>query len=201
MGYSRAEKAQTHERIVALAAKRFRQEGLNGIGIAELMKQAGLTVGGFYKHFDSRDELVTEALRSALNSWERVKTAAGGPRVTFASFVDKYLSEAHRDNTAGGCPIAALAPDIARMGKPTRGMVTREIQGSLDALAGLVREDRGVGEKAARSWAILAYCAMVGAIGTARAVSDPKLFREILKTVADLLKRPNADVAGEHPRK
>jgi TetR/AcrR family transcriptional regulator, transcriptional repressor for nem operon len=66
MGHSRAEKAKTHERIVALASKRFREKGLEGIGMAELMKQAGLTVGGFYKHFGSRDDLVAQALGSAV---------------------------------------------------------------------------------------------------------------------------------------
>ena len=66
MGHSRAEKAKTHKRIVAIASKRFREEGLAGVGIADLMKEAGLTVGGFYKHFDSRDDLVAEAVGSAL---------------------------------------------------------------------------------------------------------------------------------------
>jgi TetR/AcrR family transcriptional regulator, transcriptional repressor for nem operon len=71
MGYSKAQKAKTHERIVKLASKRFREEGLAGIGIAELMKEAGLTVGGFYKHFDSRDHLVAEAINSAFGGWQR----------------------------------------------------------------------------------------------------------------------------------
>ena len=76
MGYSKAQKAKTHERIVKLASKRFREEGLAGIGIAELMKEAGLTVGGFYKHFDSRDDLVAEALNSAFGEWKRRVDAA-----------------------------------------------------------------------------------------------------------------------------
>src|ERR1700747_2643234 len=79
--HSRAEKTRTHKRIVSLASKRFREKGLAGIGIAELMKGAGLTVGGFYKHFDSRDDLVAEALGSAVGPWRRLVDAAasGGP--------------------------------------------------------------------------------------------------------------------------
>src|ERR1700676_4668653 len=97
MRHSKAEKAKTHERIVAIAAKKFREEGLTGIGIADLMKEAGLTVGGFYKHFKSRDALVAEAIGSAPDMWkDRIDaSAAGGPRITYESLVDDYLSEAH----------------------------------------------------------------------------------------------------------
>src|SRR4029077_1999089 len=85
MGYSKAQKAKTHERIVKLASKRFREAGLAGIGIAELMKEAGLTVGGFYKHFDSRDDLVAEAVNSAFGGWKRRVEAAksNGPPVSY----------------------------------------------------------------------------------------------------------------------
>ena len=85
MGYSKAQKAKTHERIVKLASRRFREQGLSGIGIAELMKEAGFTVGGFYKHFNSRDELVAEAVNSAFGGWKRRVEAAqsGGPPVSY----------------------------------------------------------------------------------------------------------------------
>src|SRR5260370_14588116 len=106
MGHARAEKAKPHKRIVAIASKRFREEGLAGFGIADLMKEAGLTVGGFYKHFDSREDLVAEAVGSALGAWRRQVDAAasGGPPVTYESLVDDYLSEAHRDQPGTGCP-------------------------------------------------------------------------------------------------
>ena len=81
MGYSKAQKARTHKRIVAIAAKRFREKGLAGFGIAELMREAGLTVGGFYKHFDSRDDLVAEAVNSA---W-RVEASSGGCQIQRAA--------------------------------------------------------------------------------------------------------------------
>jgi len=195
MGHSRAEKAKTHKRIVTLASKRFREKGLAGIGIADLMKEAGLTVGGFYKHFDSRDDLVAEAVGSALGAWKRqVDTArSGGPSVTYESLVDDYLSEAHRDQPGTGCPVVALAGDIARSDRRTRAMVTREIRDSIELLATLIRRTNEEDKGTTRSQAILTYCALVGAIGVARAVSDQQLSREILKTVAPLLKNPRRE--------
>jgi TetR/AcrR family transcriptional regulator, transcriptional repressor for nem operon len=122
VGYSKAQKAKTHDRIVKLASKRFRQQGLAGIGIAELMKEAGLTVGGFYKHFDSRDDLVAEAVSSAFGGWKRRVDASksGGPSASLAKLIDDYLNEAHRDNPGTGCAFSALAPEIARSDKRTR---------------------------------------------------------------------------------
>ena len=129
MGYSRAEKEKTHKRIVAIAAKRFRENGLDGVGIADLMKEAGLTVGGFYKHFKSREALVPEAVGSSLGTWERQVEAAasGGPPVTYASLIDEYLSETHRKHPGTGCPVAALTGDISRSDKRTRALVTENI--------------------------------------------------------------------------
>jgi len=192
MRQSRAEKAKTHKRIVAIASKRFREEGLAGIGIADLMKEAGLTVGGFYKHFKSRDDLVAEAVGSALELWKcRVNGAAsGGPPVTYGSLVNDYLSEAHRDHPGTGCAVSALAGDIARSDKRTRAVVTRQIRDNIELVATLIRETNEKGKGTARSQAVLAYCALVGAMGVARAVSDEQLSREILKTVAQLLKNP-----------
>src|SRR4029077_10644140 len=126
MGYSKAQKARTHKRIVAIAAKRFREKGLAGFGIAELMKEAGLTVGGFYKHFDSRDDLVAEAVSSAFGNWKRRVEAAhsGGHSVSYAKLIDDYLSEAHRNNPGTGCGFSALAPEIARTDKRTRALTS-----------------------------------------------------------------------------
>ena len=191
MRHSRGEKAKTHQRIVALASKRFREEGLAGIGISDLMKEAGLTVGGFYKHFKSREDLVAEAVGSALGLWKRQVDAAasGGPPFTYESLVDDYLSETHRNHPGTGCPVGALAGDIGRSDRRIRAVVTREIRDSIELLATLIlgtnEEDNGT----ARSQAILTYCALVGAIGLARAVSDEQLSREILKTLAVRLKR------------
>src|SRR5438128_215299 len=187
MGYSRAEKEKTHKRIVKIAAKRFREEGLAGVGIAELMKEAGLTVGGFYKHFDSRDDLVAEAVSSAFGTWKRQVDAAasGGPPLTYVKLIDNYLNEAHRDDPGTGCAFSALAPEIARSDKRTRALTTEQVRNDIQLIAALrPAKDK----RTARSRAILTFSALVGAMALARAVSDEALSREILKTVAELLK-------------
>jgi TetR/AcrR family transcriptional regulator, transcriptional repressor for nem operon len=190
MRHSKAEKARTHERIVGIASKRFREEGLAGIGIADLMKDAGLTVGGFYKHFNSRDALVAEAVGSALELWKRQvdATASGGPPVTYESLVDEYLSEAHRNHPGTGCPVSALAGDLARTDRRTRALVSRKVRDNIELLATLIRNTNKTNSGSARAQAVLTYCALVGAIGMARAVSDEELSREILKTAAQRLK-------------
>src|SRR5258708_25874900 len=119
MRHSKTEKENTHKRIVTVAAKKFREEGLTGIGIADLMKEAGLTVGGFYKHFKSRDALVAEAVGSALELLQRQvdSSASGGPQVTYESLADGDLNETHRDHPGSGCAVGALAADLAPTGK------------------------------------------------------------------------------------
>jgi TetR/AcrR family transcriptional repressor of nem operon len=156
------------------------------------MKEAGLTVGGFYKHFKSRDDLVAEAIGSALGVWKHQVDAAasGGPPVTYGSLVDDYLSETHRNHPGAGCPVGALAGDIARSDKRTRALVTRQIRDNIELVATLIHDTKAKDKGAARSQAMLTYCALVGAIGVARAVSDARLSSEILKTVAQLLKDP-----------
>jgi len=187
MGHSRAEKAKTHKRIVSIASKKFREEGLAGVGIAELMKEAGLTVGGFYKHFDSRDDLVAEAVSSAFGGWKRRVDAAasGGPPVSLAKLIDEYLNAAHRDDPGTGCAFSALAPEIARSDKRTRAITTEQVRNDIQLIAGLIP---GRDAHAVRSQAILTFSALVGAMSLARTVSDEALSREILKTVAELLK-------------
>ena len=193
MGYSKAQKDRTHRRIVAIASKRFREKGLAGFGIAELMQEAGLTVGGFYKHFDSRDELVAEAVSSAFADWQRRVDAAAsaGAPVSYAGLVDDYLSEAHRKNPGTGCAYSALAPEIARSDKQTRALTSEQVRSDLELIVGLLP---GEDKREARSKAILTFSALVGAMSLARSVSDASLSREILKTVAELLK----DSAAEH---
>ena len=189
MGYSKVQKAKTHERIVKLASKRFREEGLAGIGIAELMKEAGLTVGGFYKHFASRDHLVAEAVNSAFGGWKRRVDAAtsSGPPISYEKLIDEYLNETHRDNPGTGCAFSALAPEIARSDKRTRALTSEQVRNDIQLIAGLYPSKD---KHTTRSRAILTFSALVGAMSLARAVSDEKLSREILKTVAHLLKNP-----------
>jgi TetR/AcrR family transcriptional repressor of nem operon len=151
------------------------------------MKEAGLTVGGFYKHFDSRDDLVAEAVSSAFGGWKRRVDAAkaGSPPVSYEKLIDEYLNEAHRDNPGTGCAFSVLAPEIARSDKRTRALTSEQVRNDIELIAALrPAKDKGT----ARSRAILTFSALVGAIALARAVSDEALSREILNTVAELLK-------------
>jgi TetR/AcrR family transcriptional repressor of nem operon len=187
MGHSKAQKTKTHKRIISIASKRFREKGLAQVGIVELMKEAGLTVGGFYKHFDSRDDLVAEAVSSAFGGWKRRVDAAkaGGPSVSLAKLIDDYLDEAHRDDPGTGCAFSALAPEIARSDKQTRALTSEQVRNDIQLIAGLLP---GKDKSRARSRAILIFSALVGAMSLARAVSDEGLSREILETVGQFLK-------------
>ena len=194
MGHSKAQKTRTHKRIVSIASKRFREKGLAGFGIAELMKEAGLTVGGFYKHFDSRDDLVAEAVSSAFGGWKRRVEAAksGGAPVSYEKLIDEYLNEAHRDNPGTGCAFSALAPEIAHSDKRTRALTSEQVRNDIQLIATLLP---GRDKRTARSRAILIFSALVGAMSLARAVSNEALSREILETVGELLKNS----ASKHP--
>ena len=187
MGHSKVEKAKTHRRIVKIASKRFREKGVAGVGIAELMKEAGLTVGGFYKHFDSRDDLVAEAVGSAFGTWKRQVDAAasGGAPFTYAKLIDDYLNEAHRDDPGTGCAYSALAAEISRSDKKTRALAFEQIRNDIQLIASLLP---GKDRRAARSRAILTFSALVGAMTLARNVSDEEMSREILRTVGEVLK-------------
>jgi TetR/AcrR family transcriptional repressor of nem operon len=198
MGHSKADKDKTHKRIVAIAAKRFREEGLEGIGIADVMKEAGLTVGGFYKHFGSRDELVAETLAAIPSTWRQraEAAAAGGVPLSYAQLVSDYLTEEHRDNPGSGCIFATLAPEIARSGKRTRAIATERIRSNIEVLTTALA---GKDQQGARSDAILTLSALVGAMALARTVPDESLSREILTTVARYLKerRPSGKSDSE----
>ena len=187
MGHSQEHKIKTHQRIVRTAAKRFREKGLDGVAIADLMKELGLTVGGFYKHFDSRDDLVAESFCAAAGPWQKQLLAAesGGPPVTYQGLVDSYLTETHRDHPGNGCPISALACDIARGGKQIRSLLTKQIESEIELLANSLPQNDG----AARSKAILAVSALLGAVELARAVSDATLSREVLELTREVLRQ------------
>src|SRR5229473_412946 len=134
MGHSRRDKQTTHERIVRVAAKRFRERGLEGIGVADVMKEAGVTVGGFYRHFGSRDELVVEALATAfkdLDVWEE-HTA------DMVHLLQNYLTEAHRDAPGTGCAMGALLGDMTRGSKSARVLYTERVKRTLAFSASLL---------------------------------------------------------------
>ncbi len=121
MGHSKAEKAESRERIVGAAASCFRELGIDGVSVAEVMHTAGLTPGGFYRHFDSRDDLIAAAVERALaDGGAAVDAIAAHPAGGIRKLVDAYLSLVHRDNIASGCAVAAMASDVARSGARTR---------------------------------------------------------------------------------
>ena len=140
-------------------------------------------------HFDSRDELVAEALGDAFGVWQRQKEAAAssGQPLSFAKLIDDYLSDVHRKNPGAGCAFSALAPEIARSDKRIRTLTSDQVKADLELIAGLLP---GKDKLKARSRAILTFIALVGAMSLARAVSDEALSHEILKTVANLLNHP-----------
>src|ERR1700676_2327679 len=120
MGYSKSDKAETHTRIVKVAAKRFRELGIEGIGVADVMKEAGVTVGGFYKHFESRDELVVEALATAFQDLDRWEEHTD----TLTKLLENYLSEEHRDAPGTGCGLGGGLGDMSRGSRSWRAVYT-----------------------------------------------------------------------------
>jgi TetR/AcrR family transcriptional regulator, transcriptional repressor for nem operon len=188
VGTSQAAKAASHDRILDIAAARIRRDGIDGLAVAEIMKEAGLTHGGFYRHFDSRDHLIAEAAQRALSqgsAWTIASARLGGQR-GYAALVDGYLSTWHRDHPEAGCGVAGVAADVARAGGPARASYTRQVQECLAVLADLIANpDRQAGEREA----VLTLSALVGAISMARAADDPDLARHILANAAAALKQ------------
>ena len=122
MGTSQAAKAASHDRILDIAAARIRRDGIGSLSVAELMKEAGLTHGGFYRHFDSREQLVAEAAQRALSQgseWTIASAKLGGQR-GYTALVNGYLSTWHRDHPESGCGVAGVTADAARAGGPAR---------------------------------------------------------------------------------
>src|SRR5436190_10777759 len=170
MRYEQDHKARTHQRILKNAARKLRAEGLNSPGVASVMKASGLTVGGFYKHFRSKDELLAEAVAQAFSDSEKLYSSLQNvPREDrWKELVRLYLSPEHCDHPDIGCPVAALAPEMARAKLPVRKRVS-----------GLIKEHRWVefmpGASAAereRNFFII-LSAMAGAMSIARILTEP----------------------------
>ena len=138
MRYSREHKLETHARIVKKASVRLREKGAHGIGVADLMKDAGLTHGGFYAHFDSREALVIEAFAYAMDrSTERWRKLAEQtpPDKRLATIVDSYLTTLHRDDPGHGCAVPTLGAEIARESPKTRKAFAAKLEQMIDMLA------------------------------------------------------------------
>lgn len=178
MGHSRDEKTRNHDRIVEVAAQAVREGGTAGPGVAEIMQKAGLTHGGFYKHFDSRDELVASAVDRALADGERAMIQlTDGVADPLASFVDWYVSADHRDDPGHGCAVVALGADVPRAGEAVRSAYRAQVERYLSHLEELIGGDD------ARRSAITALAALVGGVLVARALGNSPLSDEILAGV------------------
>lgn len=183
MKVSREQAALNRGRIVDTAARLFREKGYDGIGVADLMKGAGLTHGGFYGHFGSKQDLLAEAcahaLGGSLEHWH--KLAASSPSAAWAAIRSAYLSPEHRDHPELGCAITALGGDVARAGPAARHALTEGANAQLALLEALMA---GADPAERRRQALAAYAGMIGAVLLARAVDDTALSGEILAAVA-----------------
>lgn len=168
-------KELTHERIVDAAARAIRRSGYHGTGVADIMKDAGLTHGGFYAHFDSREAMLAEAAdragRESVALMERV-VAAVPPEQALATVLQAYLSKAHVEGVEAGCATAALCSEMPRQAPEVRRAATRRIKEMIDLVA---RQLPDWGQPGAHERALVTVATMVGALALARAVDDPKL--------------------------
>jgi TetR/AcrR family transcriptional regulator, transcriptional repressor for nem operon len=184
MKKSKLEAAETRRKIVRTAAAEFRQKGINGTSLADLMAAAGLTHGGFYRHFESKDQLVAEACAAAFESANEtawVPLLQQSKRNGVDALVAKYLSEDHRDDQRGGCPFAALGSELARSDENTRAAATEGLLKLVDAIARQFSELR---HDVAKRRALVTLSTMVGSLTLARMVTDSKLSTTILRESA-----------------
>ena len=174
MRYEEGHKAITRSRILDEAARRFREEGIAAVGVANLMGGIGLTQGGFYNHFESKDDLAREALvisnGATIRQLAREKNLAG--------IIEWYLSPSHRDNPGRGCPAAALAPEIARGSDSLRESFTEELEGSLALIRGCL--PKRLTPATRRNIAMSIFASMVGALSLSRAVNDASTSNQLL---------------------
>src|SRR5262245_14593118 len=191
MRVTREKAAENRARIVETASRVFREKGFDGVGLDAIMKEAGLTHGGFYGHFASKEDLAAEAVAHALE-----QSAGLQSRYTnVADFVSGYLSENHFADRANGCVLAALGGDVARRGEGIRGDVTSYVRAESDRLAGIFRGTAA----ARRRRAIATLAGIVGALTLARAVEDPVLSAEILSTARQVFGSPRRLASPRRP--
>jgi TetR/AcrR family transcriptional regulator, transcriptional repressor for nem operon len=198
---SRQQKELNRERIVAAAGQGFRARGIDGVGIDELMKTAGMTHGGFYNHFSSKEDLAMEVLNQGFTaSLGNVAALIGAhprsSRAALNAIIDSYLSTYHRDYPEHGCASAALAADAGRHGIHAQEEYRRGLQGYLAAITELLRDSAAqtntkLNPRRAREQAIALFSQLVGAQLIARAIAqaDPELSDEVLTSNSKELKR------------
>ncbi|WP_244808645.1 MULTISPECIES: TetR/AcrR family transcriptional regulator [Caballeronia] len=178
MRFEKGHKENTRRRIIDVAAKRFRRDGIAASGLAGIMAESGLTNGAFYPHFDSKDTLVKEALSSALQDQQCALTDDETGAVSIEDAIRRYLNMSHLLGCAEGCPSAALLPEISRQPEPTKKMYEEAYRLYVDGLASFLPDPRS---RKSRRQAAAIFALMVGTVQVARAVSDPRFAEEILE--------------------
>ena len=177
MRYGKDQKQATRQRIVEAAGRRFKQDGIDGAGVATVMSDAGLTNGAFYAHFASKEDLVANVLADQLRNQRQSLGSEPSDRPGLEAFVRSYLSPDHRDQCADGCPSAALLDEIARRPAATRQVFTDELMGVIDDIASrLGPKDAEV----ARKDALTVFGLMIGTLQLARALTDRELSDQLL---------------------
>ena len=182
---SREQMADNRKRILEAAGRLFREKGFESVSVAEVMKAAGLTHGGFYGHFRSKDDLIAQALTQAYQPAER-------SAFDFETFLGGYLSTRHRDNPAKGCPTAGLAAETRHQGAQARAAMTEGLRQQIARISEALPSGAAAERRRA---AIGSWSAMVGAVILARSVDDPELSVEVLEQVhawlADAIRDPS----------
>ena len=177
MRYSKDHKQATRQRIVDAAGRRLKQDGIDGVGVATLMSDAGLTNGAFYAHFKSKEDLVANVLADQLRTQRHSFDAVGSDRAGLEAFIRAYLSPQHRDQCADGCPSAALLDEIGRRPAATRQVFTDELMGVIDDMASRLDPMHA---EAARTQALTIFGLMIGTLQLARALTDRNLSDQLL---------------------
>jgi TetR/AcrR family transcriptional repressor of nem operon len=197
--YPQGHKEKTRDQIVSAAARAFREEGVAGVSVPELMGRAGLTHGGFYAHFRNKDQLVAEACRTALreSSTRLIETARQAPREErLAAFIRAYASRTHRDDPGAGCVLPALAAELGRHDAPeVRAAFTESFNESIATLARALPEDGT--DRTDRALALMS--GLAGAVMLSRAVDDPELSDRILQSARDVFTAAFAGETGTPP--
>jgi TetR/AcrR family transcriptional repressor of nem operon len=188
MRYEAEHKTQTRNRIVRNAARKLRAEGLSGPGVASVMKASGLTVGGFYKHFRSKDELIADAIAHAFSDSEKVYASLQSvPREDrWKEIVRLYLSPGHCDHPDTGCPVAALAPEIARAKFSVRKRISSVMKERTDRWVEFMP---GVTAREREQNFFVIFSAMAGAVSVARLLTGPADREKVLSGMRDHLLR------------
>lgn len=189
MGVTREEAARNREKILSTAERLFREKGVDAVGLAELMHEAGFTQGGFYNHFASKEALVSEVVANAMAEGQQQLGAAvaqsrSTTRDPLTRQVEWYLAEAQRDNVACGCPMAGFAAEVPHLPEKTQAFYAEALEQTFDKMAEMLLErDHELTLRKARSQAISLFSHMVGTVLLSRAVSasNPPLADAILR--------------------